>query len=200
MQAVKRIFEDCRVCENRGLICVGDDDQDFPCPRCNGWCSLCLEQPLEGRHGRLMPGSLFAAVQRTPAGLELFEGYLCDWHKRFDAYIGIAPEMIGRFKPGDAFIAVQTIFGTNAFVELYGYREAKNWRDLEADALRAVAAQRWSPYGLYGEYPCPPDLAARAAPPDWVTWQIGDMRDRRILPSGARLTTWAVDRPADVLA
>jgi hypothetical protein len=35
MHAVKRRFDDCPICENRGLICVGDDDQDFPCPVCN---------------------------------------------------------------------------------------------------------------------------------------------------------------------
>jgi hypothetical protein len=125
MHAVKRRFDDCPFCENRGLICVGDDDQDFPCPRCNCWCPFCLEQPVAERTRRVMTGALFAAVQRTDAGLELFEGYLCDWHKLFQGYIGIAPAMIGRFKPGDAFIAVQTIFETHAFVELYGYAEAK---------------------------------------------------------------------------
>jgi hypothetical protein len=139
-----------------------------------------------------MSGPLFAAVQRTSAGLELFEGYLCDWHKRFQAYIGIAPAMIGRFKPGDAFIAVQTLFEPHAFIELYGYAEAKNWRDLEADAFRAVAAQPWSPYGPYGEYPCPPELAVQAVPPDWMTWQVGELRERRVLANGSRLTIWAV--------
>ena len=28
MHAVKRRFDDCPICENRGLICVGDDDQE----------------------------------------------------------------------------------------------------------------------------------------------------------------------------
>ena len=45
MHAAKRLFEDCPACENRGLICVGEDDQDFPCPYCNCWCSLCLSSP-----------------------------------------------------------------------------------------------------------------------------------------------------------
>jgi hypothetical protein len=42
---VKRLFDDCRLCENRGLIC--DDDEDCAGPSCNAWYSLCLEQPLE---------------------------------------------------------------------------------------------------------------------------------------------------------
>jgi hypothetical protein len=192
MHAVKRRFDDCPICENRGLICVGDDDQDSPCPRCNAWCPFCLEQPVAERRPHVMDGALFAAVQRTDAGLELFEGYLCDWHKRFQSYIGIAPAMIGRFKPGDAFITVQTFLERHAFVELYGYAEAENWRDLEADAFRAVAAQPWSPYGRYGEYPCPPELAARAVPPDWVTWQVGAIQERRELANGSRLTTWSI--------
>lgn len=100
--------------------------------------------------------------------------------------------MIGRFKPGDAFIAVQSFWQTHAFVELYGYAEAKNWRDLEADAFRAVDAQPWSPYGPRGDYPCPPDLAARAVVPDWVTWQSGAVQERRVLANGSFLTTWAV--------
>jgi hypothetical protein len=122
-------------------------------------------------------GALFAAVRRTPAGLVLFEGYLCDWHKLFQGYIGIAPAMIGRLKPGDAFITVQTFMERHAFVELYGYREAANWRDLEADAFQAVAGQPWSPYGRYGDYPYPPELAVRARPPDWVTWRVGAVQD-----------------------
>jgi hypothetical protein len=105
---------------------------------------------------------------------------------------GIVPAMIGRFKPGDAFITVQTFLERHAFVELYGYREAKNWRDLEADAFRALAAQPWSPYGPYGEYPCPPELAQRAVPPNWVTWPVGAIQERRVLANGSRLTTWAV--------
>jgi hypothetical protein len=190
MHAVKRLLDECRACENRGLICVGDDDQDFPCPRCNCWCTGCLEQSDAEQRPRL--GILLAAVRRTGAGLELFEGYLCDWHKRFQGYIGIAPAMIGRLKPGDAFIAVQTIFERHAFVELYGYAEAQNHRALEAAASQAVATQRHSRYGRDGFFVCPPELAARAMVPDWVTWQVGAMGDQRILPSGARLTTWEI--------
>ena len=193
MHVVKRRLVDCAVCENRGLICVGDDDSDFPCPRCNAWCPFCLEHPVTTRRPQVMDGVLFAAVRQADAGLELFEGYLCDWHKGvFRSSIGIAPAMIGRLKPGDAFIAVQSFFETHAFVELYGYGEAKNWRDLEAEAFDAMAAQRWSPYGAYGEFACPPELAQRAVAPDWMTWQIGDVRDRRVLANGSRLTTWAV--------
>ena len=191
MPALKRFFEECMVCENRGLICVGDD-QDFPCPRCNCWCPYCLEQSVQKRSPYRATGALFAAVRRTPAGLELFEGFLCDWHKVFQGYIGIAPAMIGRLKPGDAFITVQTIMQTHAFTELYGYREAKNWQDLEADAFQAVAAQPWSPYGRYGDYPCPPELAQRAVVPDWVTWRVGELQNRRELANGSRLTTWSV--------
>jgi hypothetical protein len=89
MDMLKRVFADCPSCENRGMICVGDDDQDFPCQYCNRWCSLCRDQPLDGRQGRPVLGSLFAAVRPTPAGLELFEGYLCDWHKaNFRSYSG----------------------------------------------------------------------------------------------------------------
>lgn len=108
-------------------------------------------------------------------------------------YTGTEPAMVGRFKPGDAFIAVQTIRKPHAFVELYGYAEAVNWRDLEEDAFRAVAAQPWSPYGRYGEYPCPPELAQRAVAANWVTWQVGAVRERRTMPSRARLTTWAIE-------
>jgi hypothetical protein len=137
--------------------------------------------------------ALFAIVRRTSTGLEVFEGYLCDWHKaNFRSYVGIAPAMIGRLTPGAAFIIVQGFIETHAFVELYGYGEAKNWRDLEADAFRAVAAQPWSPYGPHGDYPCPPDLAVRAVPPDWVTWQVGARQEQRVLANGSLLTTWAV--------
>jgi len=194
MHMVKQRFvDDCPVCENRGLICVGDDDQDFPCPVCNAWCPFCLEHPIAERIPHVVTGVLFAAVRCTEAGLELFEGYLCDWHKaNFRSYIGIAPAMIGRLTPGAAFITVQGFIETHAFVELYGYGEAKNWRDLEAGAFQAVATQSGSPYGPYEEYPCPPDLAVRAVPPDWVTWQVGTREEQRVLANGSRLTTWAV--------
>lgn len=45
MHAVKRRFEDCPACENRGVIC----DYDFPCPLCNAMCPFCLEQPVTTR-------------------------------------------------------------------------------------------------------------------------------------------------------
>jgi hypothetical protein len=194
MQTVKRFFEDCPACENRGLICVGDDDQDFPCAHCNGWCSLCLEQPLAGRNGRPLLGSLLAAVRRTNVGLELLEGFVCDFHCGvFSRAVVSTPAMIGRLKPGDAFLLVQgQLLATHAFVELYGYAEAENWHELEADAFAAAAEQRWSPYGRHGFYVCPPELAARARVPAWVTWQVGEMVERRILPSRARLGTWAI--------
>ncbi len=191
---VKRLFDDCRLCEDRGVICVGDaDDADFPCPHCNGWCSLCLEQPLAGQSGRPLVGSLLAAARRTAAGLELFEGYLCDFHTAaFNWYVMITPAMIGYLKPGDAYIIVQHIFEAHAFTVLYGYGQAKNSRDLEADAFRAVAAQRHARYGWDGFHVCPPDVASRAMLPDWVIWQFGDMRERRSLPSRARLTMWSI--------
>ncbi|KPV53317.1 hypothetical protein SE17_10345 [Kouleothrix aurantiaca] len=81
MDAFKRLFQNCPVCENRGLICVGDDDQDFPCPRCNCWCSVCLEQPRGEQSPNI--GALLAAVRRAGDDLECFEGYLCDEHKQF---------------------------------------------------------------------------------------------------------------------
>jgi hypothetical protein len=93
----------------------------------------------------------------------------------------------------DAFILVQSqLIATHAFVALYGYAEAENWHDLEADAFAAAAGQRWSPYGRHGFYRCPPELAARARVPEWVTWQVGDVVERRIVPSRARFSTWAI--------
>src|SRR5262245_55593566 len=137
MTTVKRLFEDCRLCEGRGVVCVGDaDEADFPCPYCNSWCIGCMEQPLD-RHSHPLPGSLFAAVQHFLGGLRLLEGYLCDFHKmRFHSYSIIAPGMIGRFAAGAPYIV-----GSN-FVTLYGVGEAVNVQALAADAQQAIAEQR----------------------------------------------------------
>src|SRR5262245_24441401 len=114
MHLTSRLLPNCPVCENRGMICVSDDDQNFPCPSCNRRCAICLEQPADSRRPRVIAGSLFAAVRPTPMGLDLFEGYLCDWHKTFRSAIGISPPMVGCLRPGDAFIIVQRLFETHA--------------------------------------------------------------------------------------
>jgi hypothetical protein len=187
MDTVKRRREDCPACENRGLIYVGGDDADFPCPYCNGWCTGCLEKPLDPRLTRPFLGSLFAAVQRFRGGLRLLEGYLCDFHKgRFNSYSIIAPGMIGRFAAGAPYIV------GSSCVMLYGIGEAANVEELAADARQATATQRCFPSRPWDCYVCPPDLAARVVPPEWVRWQLGEVLERSMFSSGARVTTWVI--------
>lgn len=196
MNATKPIVADCQLCENRRVVCIGPDDHELACPRCNAWCTLCLEQSQRdsSHHPRL--GVLLAAVRRITAGLELLEGYLCDEHKRlFQSCSSIAPAMIGQFRPGSAYITVQTLFQTHAFVQLYGYAEAENWRELEPDALLVTNAQPFARHGPHRHYPCPTDLAARALTPDWVAWKIGLKQDRSVLAGGALLSTWQLSAP-----
>jgi hypothetical protein len=101
---------------------------------------------------------LVAGMRQSPDGEVLFEGYACDYHKAtLRSYSYIAPPMIGRFRPGAAYLAADG----HVFVVLYGYGQAANWQDLEDAARQLIATYPYAPYGS-GIYPCPQELAARA--------------------------------------
>ena len=159
MERPSRLPSHCPYCENRGVITL-DDDATLPCPLCNNWCMLCLaDVPTFVLLTRPYRGSLLAGMRPTTDGEVLFEGYACDYHKAtLRSYSYIAPPMIGRYQPGAAYLAAQR----RIFVVLYAYSEAQNWQDLEDDARQAIVPYRYAPYGS-GLYPCPPELAARAA-------------------------------------
>jgi hypothetical protein len=82
---------------------------------------VCSYQPsLSGQ-----PDHRHAADRRGP---ELFEGYACDYHEAaLRSYSAIVPPMVGRYRPGQAYLAVQG----RVFVVRYGYGEAANWQELE---------------------------------------------------------------------
>src|SRR4029453_16017852 len=93
----------------------------------------------------------------TADGEVLYEGYACDYHKAtLKRYSYIAPPMIGRYHPGQPYLAAQG----HVFVVRYGYGEAGNWRELEDAARQAISGYRHAPYGA-GFYPCPAALAER---------------------------------------
>jgi hypothetical protein len=110
----------CPRCENRGVIDL-DDDATLPCPLCNSWCTLCLEGvPTFVPITRAYRGSLIAGLRPTTGGEILFEGYACDYHKAsLRGYSYIAPPMVGRYTPGQAYLAAQG----RVFVVRYGYRQ-----------------------------------------------------------------------------
>jgi hypothetical protein len=88
----------------------------------------------------------------------LLRGYACDYHKAtLRGYSCIAPLMVGRYQPGEAYLAAQG----RVFVVRYGYGQAANWQELEGAARQAISGCRAAPYGA-GLYPCPAALAARA--------------------------------------
>jgi hypothetical protein len=67
-------------------------------------------------------------MRSTTDSEALFEGYACDYHKAtLRSYSSIAPPMVGRYRPGEAYLAVQG----RVFVVLYAYGQAANWQDLE---------------------------------------------------------------------
>jgi hypothetical protein len=104
-------------------------------------------------------GSLIAGMRPTTGGEVLFEGYACDYHKAvLRSYSYIAPPMVGRYWPGQAYLAAQG----RVFVVRYAYGEAANWQELEDVAQQVISGYRYAPYGS-GLYPCPAELAARAA-------------------------------------
>ena len=158
MALSKRWSVDCVRCENQGLIVLGNDAL-FPCPICNGWCHFCLDHSEQHHHTRPQRGVLLAGVQRTPDEKWLFKGYVCDHHKaKLRTYSFITTNMLVHFALGDAYIIVQR---KRAFVVLYGYGEAANWRTLETDAWQAVTANDQATYGQ-GCYGCPAEVAERA--------------------------------------
>jgi hypothetical protein len=102
-------------------------------------------------------GSLIAGMRPTADGETLFEGYACDYHKAaLKSYSYIAPPMVGRYRAGQAYLAVQG----RVFVVRYGYGEAANWQELEDAARQAIGTYRYAPYGS-ALYPCPAELAAQ---------------------------------------
>jgi hypothetical protein len=73
-------------------------------------------------------GSLIAGMRPTADGEMLFEDYACDEHKAaLRSSSSIEPRMIGRYHPGQAYLAAQG----RVFVVRYGYGEAANWHHLE---------------------------------------------------------------------
>ena len=152
-----RLSVDCPRCENRGHIDL-DDDRTLPCPLCNNWCNLCLEDvPTFVPITRPYRGGLIAGMRPIAKGETLFEGYACDYHKvTLKSYSYIAPLMVGRYQPGQAYLAAQG----RVFVVQYAYGQAANWQELEEAARQVVASDRYAPYGLE-LYPCPAALAAR---------------------------------------
>ena len=67
-------------------------------------------------------------MRPTTDGETLFEGYACDYHKAaLRSYSYIASPMVGRYLPGQAYLALQG----RVFVVRYGYGEAANWQELE---------------------------------------------------------------------
>jgi hypothetical protein len=103
-------------------------------------------------------GCLIAGMRPITDGETVFEGYACDYHKAaLRSYSYIVPPMVGRYRPGEAYLAAQG----HVFVVRYAYGEAQNWPELEEAARQAIATYRYPPYGS-GLYPCPPELAARA--------------------------------------
>jgi hypothetical protein len=157
MDRPARLPVDCPRCENRGHIDL-DDDASLPCPLCNSWCTLCLEGvPTFVQITRPYRGSLIAGIRPAATGERLFEGYACDYHKAtLKSYSYIAPPMVGRYHPGQPYLAAQG----RVFVVRYGYGEAANWQELENTAQKVVASYRYAPYGSE-LYPCPAALAAQ---------------------------------------
>jgi hypothetical protein len=119
---------------------------------------LCLESvPTFVQITRPYRDSPIAGMRPTAKGEMLFEGYACDYHKApLHSYSSIAPPMIGRFQPGEAYLAAQG----RVFVVRYGYGQAANWQELEDAAQQTIGAYQYAPYGLEF-YPCPTALAAR---------------------------------------
>jgi len=152
-----RLPTDCPRCENRGVVNL-DDDVALPCPLCNCWCMLCLaDVPTFVTVTRLYHGCLIGGIRPTADGEVLFEGYACDYHKAtLRSYSYIAPAMIGRYQPGQAYLAAQG----RVFVVCYAYGQAANWQELEDAARQAIGAYRYAPYGSE-LYPCPAERAAR---------------------------------------
>jgi hypothetical protein len=106
---------------------------------------------------RAYRGSLIAGMRPTTTGETLFEGYACDYHKAtLRSYSYIARPMVGRYTPGQAYLAAQG----RVFVVRYAYGEAANWQALEDAARQVIAVYRYAPYGSE-LYPCPAELAAR---------------------------------------
>ena len=113
----------CRCCENRGVLALGDDGT-IACPLCNNWCAFCLDGvPTFVQITGPYRGSLIAGMRPTATGEALFEGYACDYHKAaLRSYSYIAPPMVGRYQPGQAYLVAQG----RVFVVRYGYGEAAN--------------------------------------------------------------------------
>jgi hypothetical protein len=157
MDCPARLSVDCPRCERCGVFALGDD-RTIACPLCNNWWILCLDDvPTFVQITRPYRGNLIAGMRPTADGEVLFEGYACDYHKAtLRSYSSIAPPIVGRFQPGEAYLAAQG----RAFVVRYAYGQAANWQELEDEARQAIGAYRYSPYGSELS-PCPAELAAQ---------------------------------------
>jgi len=118
-----------------------NDDVTVPCPLCNNWCMLCLAGvPTFVPITRPYRGSLIAGMRPTTDGEVLFEGHAGDYHKAtLRSYSYISPPMIGRYQPGQAYLAAQG----RVFVVPCGYGEAQNWQELEEAARQAISGYRY---------------------------------------------------------
>ena len=157
MDRPARLPIDCPRCENRGIVPLVDD-RTIACPLCNNWCAFCLDGvPTFVQITGPYRGSLIAGMRPTTDGEVLFEGYACDYHKAaLKSYSYIAPPIVGRFQPGEAYLAAQG----RVFVVRYAYGQAANWQHLEDVARQAIGTYRYAPDGSE-LYPCPAELAAR---------------------------------------
>jgi hypothetical protein len=137
-----RLPIDCPRCERCGVLAL-NDDRTIACPLCNNWYSLCLDGvPTFVPITRPYRGSLIAGMRPTADGEIFFEGYACDYHKAsLKSYSYIAPPMIGRYQPGQAYLAAQG----RVFVVRYG--EAANWQALEDATRQVIAAIDTRPMG-----------------------------------------------------
>ena len=123
MDRPSRLPVDCPRCENRGVINL--DDATLHCPLCSNWCMLCLAHvppfiPITRPYG----GCLIVGMWSTTDSEALFEGYACDYHKAtLRSYSYIAPPMVGRSQPSEAYLAAQG----RVFVVLYAYGQAATW-------------------------------------------------------------------------
>ena len=64
-----RLPIDCPRCENRGHIDFGDDDVRLPCPLCNNWCMLCVQQSL--LRGSFPDGERFTVIVRATKAIRI---------------------------------------------------------------------------------------------------------------------------------
>lgn len=98
---------------------------------------LCLaDVPTFVKITRPYRGNLIAGMRPTIDGERLFEGYACDYHKAaLRSYSSIAPPMVGRYMPGQAYLAAQG----RVFVVRYAYGQVRTGTILRTRPDRPLA-------------------------------------------------------------